>query len=48
MLKLEKISSLKSLGIEEKPKKQSKCEETPKKTKFEDTPKRNSKKSFLC
>lgn len=48
VLKFEKISSLKNLGIEQTPKRNLKYEETPKRTKFEVSPKKNIKKSFLC
>ena len=48
VIKLEKVSSMKNLHIEQTPKRHSKYDETPKRSKFDDTPKKNIKKSFLC
>jgi hypothetical protein len=48
ILKLEKVSSMKNLHVEQTPKRHSKYDETPKRSKFDDTPKKNIKKSFLC
>ena len=48
VIKLEKVSSMKSLHMDHTPKRQSKYDETPKRSKFDVTPKKNIKKSFLC